>query len=428
MTDLPEIPLKIVHIPEPLLSFGHAQQSDYPKDGLYLYGPYGAVQRKHVTLGVIGTQQGIELWTAWLERAQGIIRVPKPGKREKKFRPHLSDFPGISEAFGIHVDPREMVSYIVQNEEIDNCLTFENHFETVRKTVDLYLSHVERHNRDEEKTIDVWIIVVPELVFQICRPNSDSRKLEDLHPGKFPRKQSTREILPLLESVLENQAEDIFDDAADFHRQIKARMLKYGQPCQLIRETTLAPEKFLNRAGHPVRGTQDPATVAWNIATALYYKSQPEPPWKVAHMREDVCYVGLVFKMLINNRENHACCAAQMFLSEGDGVVFRGANGPWSTDGFEFHLSADAAKGLIDTVLQTYRLKFKRNPRELFIHGRTKFNDEEWEAFSSATPPETNLVAVRIQPTKGEAKLFRDGDYPCIRGTALILGERDAYL
>ena len=25
-------------------------------------------------------------------------------------------------------------------------------------------------------------------------------------------------------------------------------------------------------------------------------------------------------------------------------------------------------------------------------------------------------------------KLFRDGDYPCIRGTAVVLGERDAFL
>jgi len=48
------------------------------------------------------------------------------------------------------------------------------------------------------------------------------------------------------------------------------------------------------------------------------------------HVRPVVCYVGLVFK----NDETpaqvgEACCAAQMFLDSGDGLVFRGALGPW---------------------------------------------------------------------------------------------------
>ena len=116
-----------------------------------------------------------------------------------------------------------------------------------------------------------------------------------------------------------------FDDVPDFHRQVKARLLKLGHTSQLLRETTLAPEKFLNSAGYPIRGVQDPATVAWNVATGLYYKTQPEPPWKLAHVRPGVCYIGLVFKMIPNDPKEHACCAAQMFLNEGDAVVFRGA-------------------------------------------------------------------------------------------------------
>jgi hypothetical protein len=49
--------------------------------------------------------------------------------------------------------------------------------------------------------------------------------------------------------VIDQSAEDIFDDVPDFHRQVKARLLKLGHTSQLIRETTLAPDKFLNRAG-----------------------------------------------------------------------------------------------------------------------------------------------------------------------------------
>jgi hypothetical protein len=64
----------------------------------------------------------------------------------------------------------------------------------------------------------------------------------------------------------------------------------------LVRETTLAPEAFLNKAGYPKRRLQEPASVAWNLSTGLYYKTQPEPPWKLASVRPGVCYIGLVFK------------------------------------------------------------------------------------------------------------------------------------
>ena len=145
-------------------------------------------------------------------------------------------------------------------------------------------------------------------------------------------------------------------------------------------------------------------------------------------MRAGVCYVGFVYKNIPNDPNDHACCAAQMFLSEGDGVVFRGANGPWKTGDYEYHLKPDAAKNLIRKVLTTYAEKHGGPPAELFIHGQTSFNDEEWRAFEEVARPETNVVGVRIRTTNGETKLFRDGDYPVLRGTALILDEKNAYL
>jgi hypothetical protein len=65
--------------------------------------------------------------------------------------------------------------------------------------------------------------------------------------------------------------------------------LELNYTSQLIRETTLAPDKFLNKAGYPQRRMQDRSTVAWNFATSLYYNTQPEPPWKIADMRPGVC-------------------------------------------------------------------------------------------------------------------------------------------
>lgn len=152
------------------------------------------------------------------------------------------------------------------------------------------------------------------------------------------------------------------------------------------------------------------------------------PPWRLFNARPGVCYIGLVYKNLPNDPNDHVCCAAQMFLGEGDGVVFRGANGPWKTGDFEYHLQPTAAKELLAKVLATYSEKHREPPKELFIHGRTTFDDDEWRAFEEAAPPETNVIGVRIKTTQGENKLFRDGDYPVLRGTALILDERNANL
>ena len=429
MIDFPETALQVIHVEAPTLEFGLGQSLDHTKDGLFLYGPEGKRSRNEVKIGVIGTEEGVADFRSWLTRLKRGIKVPAPSQRDKDVRLHLSDFPGLTEAYGINVDTDDFREYIVTLDDIDQASSIANSHEAVGKTADLFVDIIIRHQREEEETIDVWFLVLPELVHERCRPEAIKRRATaNLISGQFSKKQKKREDLPLFFGDPTKAGEDIFDDIPDFHRQVKAKLLTVGEVCQLVRETTLTPSKFLNREGNPIRGVQDDATIAWNLATAIYYKSQATPPWKISGMREGVCYIGLVFKLLPNHKENHACCAAQMFLSEGDGVVFRGANGPWMTEKKEFHLSKDAAQKLIRSVLATYREKFGDNPRELFIHGKTKFSTEEWEAFSEIAPAETNVVAVRIRPTHGEVKLFRDGDYPCIRGTAMILGEQDAYL
>jgi hypothetical protein len=58
--------------------------------------------------------------------------------------------------------------------------------------------------------------------------------------------------------------------------------------------------------------------------------------WRVVYKRSD-----------LTADERHACCAARMFLTDGEGVVFRGAIGPWyHTDTKQFHLDATAAENL----------------------------------------------------------------------------------
>ena len=379
-------------------------------------------------VGVVGTTAGIAHFRAWSYLLKKVVPVPPPGKGEKVDRLHLANFPGLEEAFGISFDPDECSALSIPLGDIDRATRIVNLNEAVDKVARLYIDRVRKHLRNEERSVDVWVLVLPEIVFERCRPNSKRTGLP-MEKGDFTKRQKAKADLPLLSTsgVIDQTDEAIFEDVADFHRRIKAEFLKIA-PTQLVRETTLAPDAYLNKAGYPQRKTQDRATVAWNLATGLYYKTQPRPPWRLAAIRPGVCYIGMVYKSLPRDPNGHACCAAQMFLNEGDGVVFRGANGPWKTGDFEFHLKKDAAKSLLRLVLETYRTTHGAAPKELFIHGQTYFNNEEWNAFVDAAPPETNIVGVRIRSTGGEAKLFRDGDYPVLRGTALLLDDQTAYL
>lgn len=425
--EFPEKSLAVEHFFEPPLEFAFGQKAAHPKDGLFLYGPHERSRRtQEIRVGIIGTKEGIKYFRAWGERIKKRVEVPPPGKGEKANRLHLANFPGLEETLGITFNPDECSAYVLDIKDIDRASRILNLHEAVSKVVSLFVEKARKHLRNDERVIDVWVVVVPEIVFDRCRPGSKRAGLP-MEKGDFSRKQKKKAILPLLSGIIDQDAEDIFEDAPDFHRQMKAEFLSIA-PTQLLRETTIAPDEFKNKAGYPLRKTQDAATIAWNLATGLYYKTQPKPPWKLAEVRPGVCYLGLVYKNLPNDPNGHACCAAQMFLSEGDGVVFRGANGPWKTGDYEYHLKRDAAKQLLSTVLETYSESYDGPPRELFIHGQTYFNDEEWQAFVDAAPSTTNVVGVRIRTTGGETKLFRDGDYPVLRGTALLLDDRNAYL
>jgi len=423
---LPEPFLQVIHLAEPVLEFGHGQSSEHPKDGLFLYGPHeGPSKTKSISVGVIGTQNGLHHFGEWATRLAGLVKVPPPTKREKKDRIHLSDFPGLAAAFGLTIES-DLITKLVDAKELDDATRTLNHHEAVREAVDLYVGHISKHVENDERPVDVWFLVLPELVFERCKPQSKRAGL-GLVKGDFGKKQRVRQALPLLAEVVDQSEEVIFDDIPDFHRPVKARLLKLNYTSQLVRETTLAPHAFLNAANYEQRKLQEPATVAWNLATGLYYKTQPRPPWRLSQVREGVCYIGLAFKTLPNN-SNHACCAAQMFLTEGDGVVFRGANGPWKTSEREYHLKGDEAKNLIEMVVETFAESHDGPPKELFIHGKTTFTNAEWDGFANSAPKDTNVVGVRIKETHGEVKLFRDGDYPVLRGTAIVIDERNAYL
>ena len=225
-------------------------------------------------------------------------------------------------------------------------------------------------NLDRLSKLDVRpalaICVVPDEVYENCRPNSTVTFAKRSDAART--KGEVRFIQQAISDRDSGQSR-MFDDgdasaaaaleeidkfelsrglSTDFRRQLKARMMAHELPVQIIKESTLRVTPQV-RNGEP--GTNPLSDRLWNFGTAVYYKCGAKP-WKTPWAREGVCYVGLAYKLTEDGR--NACCAAQMFLDSGDGVVFVGDFGPWySKERGEFHLPPEKAEALRRGTIET---------------------------------------------------------------------------
>ena len=424
--------LDIRHIPEPQLEFGFGQRLEYPRDGLYLYGPASSeAPISEIRYGVIGTAPGVERFRVWSRMVSGFIAIPAPTPRSREIEPQHVPFPGFEQAFGAKwsVNPAQTISDI-DSTALRDALRIGNRHEAIKSAVGMYVDRLVAAQNRLENPPSFWFVVIPEEVYALGRPQSRVARADRIE-GQVtvsPARARHLERHPTLFGEEEKEAE-VYKYAAHFRRQLKARLLQDRIVTQIVRETTLAPQDFLTAAGSPLRRLEDPATVAWKLCTGAYYKAGGRP-WQLADVRPGVCYVGLVYKRTgPTSDDRHACCAAQMFLSDGDGVVFRGALGPWySPRTKQYHLDHSSARDLIGMVAEEYRRLHGGPPAELFIHARSAFAEAEWNGFEDGCPTSTRLVGVQIRDARDDLKLFRAGKYPVIRGTAALLTERNAFL
>ena len=412
-------------IKEPLLEFGNSQQLEHPQDGLFLYGPVNAGGNPEVIhIGVVGTSDGIAILARWLMTIVGRIPVEKPDQL------HTSPWPGFQAAFGARLESKPLVTIVIPESDISIAIRKTNRTDAVRSTVLLFENAILEHFRTDDRRPSVWLCVVPEIVHRYGRPQVGGPK--DSTPSTIMSEKAAAPILRGQTSLFPEDADaaQIYLSAKNFHHQLKAQLLHKEVVVQVIRETTLDPTRELDRFGNPTRSVQEPARIAWNLSTTLYFKGARVQPWQLAHVRPKVCYVGLVFKEDPSPaKKGDVCCAAQMFLNSGNGVVFRGALGPWrSPKDKRFHLTREPARDLISEVIKAYSKDHGGPPNELFVHAKQRFDDEEWKGFQSAVPSETKLVGVRIRQTQ-DLRLFRaNSDMPVLRGTAVTMSKREGYL
>lgn len=292
-----------------------------------------------------------------------------------------------------------------------------------------YVEKIEQYLVENERPVTLWIVIVPDSLYTHAKPQSKpaspsiaTESLSDLewHLSGFNfDDEQTKEYARL---------RSLFDYDKDFHHQLKVRLLPKQILTQIIREATIRIPTDKHEKVQKAFESQETAK-AWNLALAMYYK-HGGMPWKLGDIRPGVCYIGLTFKRDETNSDaRHACCGAQMFLGSGQGMVFRGRPGPYyNGERNEFHLDADSAEELVTKVIESYKRENEgQPPKQLFIHGLTYFDNEEWSAFVKAAGKNTQVVGVRIRP-EPTFKLFRAKKFPVLRGTYYAYDPKKAYL
>lgn len=409
---------------EPLLSFNSDQVTEDPRDGLALFGPTEAKQSLPDSI-LIGNSKGIGLWENWCD----ALNSPASCVDINRQRP-WPPYPGYEVAFGAPW-PNPKKTYVIDTELLDKAASKSDKYERAYSVANLYLEPMEKVNKLDAMP-GLAICVVPDAVYDNCRPQSYVQDRSDIAKSREERTylksllkdRQVGQVRILDDETLHDPGKNLeqYGLSPDFRRQLKSRIMRYDIPVQIIRESTLTITDNV-RDGEP--GVNPLSDRMWNFSTALFYKCGLKP-WKTPWAREGVCYVGLAYKQ-VQQSKNTACCAAQMFLDSGDGIVFIGDFGPWySEEKKEFHLSPEAAEKLLRGTIKTYQEQDGRPLKEIFLHARSGIDKEEYEGFLKACPKGVKLTAIRVRHDVTGLRLFRydlnhpevseRGNYPVLRG------------
>ena len=367
---------------EPQLSFGNGYTHTNPKIGIPLFGPRSLNTPRHKTqihVGFIGESESIEKVNLFLsECSKGILAVDvKNGSQS---------FPGIStdQGFGFEIVISDSLIQKITSSEKEKINKIRSLYSRFTATLDILEEKVSILC-EQDHPLDYIFIVLSEDVYK------DIRVVNTPDP-------------------ISNKGHVI----RNFRRVLKARLMKYNKPTQIIRDSTVDHS-------NDDRDMEDFATRAWNIFTSMYYKVGGLP-WGPINLLPATCYVGINFYHPFGESNDIRASVAQAFNEYGDGLILRGQKFKWNDEiGKSPHLSQILADQLVNEVVSRYQLECKQKPRRVVIYKSSRFEQDELEGFKNALAAVSEYDLVTVG-TSGNFRLFRFGEYPPLRGTIMNIG------
>jgi hypothetical protein len=190
--------------------------------------------------------------------------------------------------------------------------------------------------------------------------------------------------------------------------------MKFNVPIQLIQ-----PSAYEDGASR-----QPSCTVAWNLFVALYYKGGGFP-WVLESFDAGECFVGVSFHRHVSEtRTAMYSSLAQVFSNRSEGVVLRGDKFQWDEKklGRSPHLTREDAAKLARKVVAEYERHHQRRPSRVIVHKTSSYWEDELAGFKEglADVADFDLVSLSQKATR----LFREGDYPPVRGTHACIANK----
>lgn len=380
---------------EPMLEFGDGGQHCDPRQGLREHGPLQPRSGDVIRVGVIGTDDTVAGFTEFLgETGRGI---ESGNKQLINLNP---DFPGLGNQnpFRCKFEVPDGATVTISRRQVNEITGIGRHDEAVRHAVELITSQLSALVEGSAKP-DVIVLALP---------------------------------IPLIEKLVNAKSEvedsDDDDDGGDmlnFRDLLKAKTLHLPVPTQIVWPDTWddaakIPRKVKRDSN---RQTQVKATRAWNLLNALFYKAG-KVPWRLLPDQAEyrTSFLGIGFYRDLDGQQLWTS-TAQMFDERGRGLILRGARAQTETRGRHPYLTAKDAEELVVQSIAAYKAHHRHVPARLVVLKTSRFRPEEAEGIDAALGKSgiemSDLVWVQ---ESSPIAVFRDGNYPVLRGTFVDLG------
>ena len=385
-------------LPEPELEFGDGGLHLDPRYGLVTHGPLQPKPGDVIRVGVIGTTETVDGMAAFMQRA--MTGIDGANERLGNLNP---GFPGIGNQnpFRCRFEIDGAACRTVLSKDVRAMQAIPKFDDAVRASADLFVDQA-RALLEGSARPEVIVLALPTGIIE-----------KVVNAAPFPGG--------------EEDDEDADDGATDlnFRDLFKAKALSLKVPTQVAWPTLWDDAEKLGRKVKKTsdRRVQAPATRAWNILNAIFYKAG-KAPWRLP--KGDgyaTSYLGIGFYRDIDGHRLWTS-TAQMFDERGKGLILRGARARIDRPGKHPYLAREDAYELVKRSLERYRLHHRQLPARLVIMKTSRFEPGEIEGFRNAIEDlDVSMLDMLWVSEGGHAMLMREGDYPPLRGSFLQLGE-----
>ncbi|RWM79524.1 MAG: hypothetical protein EOR81_10975 [Mesorhizobium sp.] len=381
---------------EPILEFGDGGHHCDPRHGLREFGPLQPRSGDVIRVGVIGTEETVAGFTEFLaETARGI---DSENKQLINLNP---DFPGLGNQnpFRCKFEVPSDATIALSHRQVNEIKKIGRHDEAIRHAVTLISTQLSALMESSAKP-DVIVLALPvSLIEKLVNAQSEAT-------GQG------------------SEEEDDSNDTLNFRDLLKARNLHLDVPTQIVWPDTWddaakIPRKVKRESN---RQTQAKATRAWNLLNALFYKAG-KVPWRLLPGQAEyrTSFLGIGFYRDLDGQQLWTS-TAQMFDERGRGLILRGARAQTESKGRHPYLTAADAGDLVTQSVSAYKAHHKHVPARVVVMKTSRFRPEEAEGIDAALERlGIELCDLLWVQESSPIALFRDGNYPVLRGTFVDL-------